>query len=63
VTKHGVLAETIVRWCHRAFEASLRRHILRATRNMPLREFSILDDGQLWDVGVSRDEARPGRCP
>jgi hypothetical protein len=63
VKKHGVLTETIVRWCHRAFEASLRRHILRATRNTPLRELSILDDGHLRDIRISRDEARPGRRP
>jgi uncharacterized protein YjiS (DUF1127 family) len=54
-------AAPIARWCHRAFEASLRRHILRVTRNSQLRELAELDDRQLKDIGISRDEARTGR--
>lgn len=56
-------AAPIARWCHRAFEASLRRHILRVTRNTQLRELSKLDDRQLKDIGISRDEACPDRGP
>jgi uncharacterized protein YjiS (DUF1127 family) len=54
-------ATAIARWCHRAFEASLRRHILRVTRNTQLRELSKLDDRLLKDIGISRDEAYPDR--
>jgi uncharacterized protein YjiS (DUF1127 family) len=54
-------AAAIARWCHRAFEASLRRYILRATRNIQLRELAELDDRLLKDIGISRDEARTGR--
>jgi uncharacterized protein YjiS (DUF1127 family) len=54
-------AATIVRWCRSAFEASLRRHILRATRNAQLRELSELDDRLLKDIGINRNEARPDR--
>jgi uncharacterized protein YjiS (DUF1127 family) len=56
-------AAAIARWCHRAFEASLRRHILRVTRNTQLRELSKLDDRLLRDIGISRDEACPDRGP
>ena len=55
------VAAPIARWCHRAFEASLRRHILRVTRNAQLRGLAELDDRQLKDIGISRDEARTGR--
>jgi uncharacterized protein YjiS (DUF1127 family) len=56
-------ATTIASWCHGAFEASLRRHILRATRNTQLRELSDLDGRHLNEIGISRDEARPRRVP
>jgi uncharacterized protein YjiS (DUF1127 family) len=56
-------AGTIARWCRSAFEASLRRHILRATRNAQLRELSELDDRLLKDIGISRHEADASRRP
>jgi uncharacterized protein YjiS (DUF1127 family) len=49
--------DSIARWCRRAFEASLRRHVLRVTRNTQLRELSGLDDRSLKDIGISRVEA------
>jgi uncharacterized protein YjiS (DUF1127 family) len=47
----------------RAFEASLKRHVLRAMRNARPTDLTVLDDRVLKDIGISRNEASHARTP
>jgi hypothetical protein len=57
------LTAKLGRCYRRAFEASLKRRVLRAMRNARPTDLSVLDDRVLKDIGIGRDEAKRDRTP